>query len=366
MGIVKDRGWYYWVKRVPKRFSGLVLGANGLPVSQVRQALHTDSLSEAKAKAIKIEASRLAEWEAIAASDHASARAHYEAAKELAHARGYAYRPTASLIAGDSDQLLKRILAVTGDNLSSKAAAQAVLGTIPEALPTLTEVRDEYFELPRTRHTKKTEQQLRRWKNPRARAVSSFLEIVAPKDGRGNAVPTPIDQITREDALKFREWWACRVQDGMDPGTANKDFGHLSEMWYTWTALKEVEISNPFKKLRFEVRGKNKTKTPAFSPEWVKDKLLAPGALDGINDEARDVFLMMINTGLRPSEITDAPLEDYVLNQSIPFLRVAENGRELKVEHTERDIPLVGVSLEAAHRIVARGGIQRYRHKANS
>jgi hypothetical protein len=30
-----------------------------------------------------------------------------------------------------------------------------------------------------------------------------------------------------------------------------------------------------------------------------------------MNDEARDVFLIMINTGLRPSNITDAPLDDF-------------------------------------------------------
>lgn len=43
---------------------------------------------------------------------------------------------------------------------------------------------------------------------------------------------------------------------------------------------------------------------------------------------------------------------------------MAPNGRELKQRHTARDIPLLGVSLEAARRIVARGGIMRYRHKA--
>ena len=75
---------------------------------------------------------------------------------------------------------------------------------------------------------------------------------------------------------------------------------------------------------------------------------------------------MTINTGLRPSEITGAPLEDFEVTHNIPFMRVAQNGRKIKVAHTEQDIPLLGVSLEAARRIVARGGIQRYQHKADS
>lgn len=76
MGIVNDRGRYYWVKRVPKRFLGYVKGKDGQPVTQVRQALHTDSKSEAKIKAAQVEAARLAEWEAMLADDTQSAR-HY-------------------------------------------------------------------------------------------------------------------------------------------------------------------------------------------------------------------------------------------------------------------------------------------------
>lgn len=74
---------------------------------------------------------------------------------------------------------------------------------------------------------------------------------------------------------------------------------------------------------------------------------------------------MMVNTGLRPSEILSCPLEDFELEAEIPFLRVAAHGRELKQRHTARDIPLIGVSLAAARRIVGREGVTRYLHKAN-
>ncbi len=79
MGITCDRGRYYWLKRVPKRYLGLVLGKDGLPVKQVRQALFTDSPSEAKLKAEQVEKARLAEWEALKAGDEGAARAHYDA-----------------------------------------------------------------------------------------------------------------------------------------------------------------------------------------------------------------------------------------------------------------------------------------------
>lgn len=97
MGITKDRGRYYWVKRVPKRYLGLVCSADGRPVSQVRVALRTDSASEARRKAAAVEVARLAEWEALLQGNSGSAREHYLAARRLAEARGFAYVPVAQL-----------------------------------------------------------------------------------------------------------------------------------------------------------------------------------------------------------------------------------------------------------------------------
>lgn len=106
MGIVKDRGRYYWVKRVSKRFLGLVRGKDGQTVSQVRQALHTDSKAEAQAKAAQVEVAKMAEWEAIAAGDSKSARKHFEAARKLAEARGFQYRTLDALLNAPMNEVL--------------------------------------------------------------------------------------------------------------------------------------------------------------------------------------------------------------------------------------------------------------------
>ncbi len=76
--------------------------------------------------------------------------------------------------------------------------------------------------------------------------------------------------------------------------------------------------------------------------------------------QARDVLLVMVETGLRPSEIVNLRAEDLVLEDSVPHLRVAADGsREFKSANARRDIPLVGVSLEAARGHP--GGFPRYR-----
>ncbi|WP_420344226.1 DUF6538 domain-containing protein [Paenirhodobacter sp.] len=366
MGITKDRGRYYWVKRVPKRFLGIVLGADGKPVSQVRVALHTDSEREARRKAPQVEAQRMAEWAALEAGDSAAARVHYEAACQIAAAHGFAYVPMAKLVDGDVSDLVARVLALARSDggLVSPMTQDALTGQVPEALPDLQQMAAEYFDMTATRHLQKSEMQKRKWRLPRDRAVAHFLDVVAAKGADKKPIPMRVDEITRADALTFRKWWSDRVEAGMQAGSANKDFGHLSEMFSTWTELKGLDLTNPFAKLHLE--GGSEREVPAFSREWVSGKLLAAGALSSLNAEAADVLLMMVNTGLRPSEITDAPLSDFCIGAEIPFHRVAPNGRQLKVQHTRRDIPLLGVSLDAARRIVARGGVQKYRHKAGS
>ncbi|MBT8169898.1 integrase [Falsiruegeria litorea] len=366
MGITNDRGRYYWVKRIPKRYLGLVRGSDGKPVTQVRQALHTDSESEARLKAAQVEAERMAEWEAMLAGDGTSARRHYDAARKLAQARGFPYKPVADVSGGEVMDLMNRVLSLAeGSALTgSLAATEAVLGAVPEVMPTLIEVRDEYYDLTKTRHLKKSEAQRHKWRLPRDRAVRNFLTFTNGTGPDKMPIDMAVDAITRDHAVAFRNWWSARIESGMKIESANKDFGHLNEIFKTWAKLTKTDLSNPFSDLRLE--GKDERDVPAFSLEWITGQILAPGALDGLNDEARDVLLIMINTALRPSEITDAPLADFETAANVPYLRVAPNGRELKVAHTKRDIPLIGVSLEAARRIVARGGVQRYAHKAGS
>lgn len=148
MGIVKDRGRYYRVKRVPKRFVGLVRGKNGQAISQVRQALRTDGKAEAQAKAAQVEVAKMAEWEAIAAGDSKSARKHFEAARKLAEARGFKYRTLDALLNAPINEVLGRVKTLGSPNdLEAREVVQAVLGTVPVVLPDLRGVLEEYFDL---------------------------------------------------------------------------------------------------------------------------------------------------------------------------------------------------------------------------
>ena len=364
MGITLDRGRYYFVMNVPKHLFGKVLGKNRQPVKQIRQALQTADLSVAKRKAFELEELKRAEWQFLALGEEALAYEKYQAAKQISEAHGFDYVPSEVLLKRTFDENLPRLMAAAGTVCSHQPpeVVEALLGSVNVALPPLRKVLQEYAELTKTRHLRKSDQQRHLWWLPRERAVSNFERAVPKRRATG------IDKITREDALSFREWWSKRVQSGETRAeTANKDFGHLSQVFREWCELKgHHSLENPFARLRFDKSVDPVISRPPFSKEWVNTKLLATGAFKGLNAEAADTLLVLINTGLRPSEVLSCPLEDFCLEGEIPFIRVAAHGRELKQRHSARDIPLLGVSLEAATRIVRRGGINRYAHKANA
>lgn len=355
-GVTLDRGRYYWVRRVPRELSGLILGSDGQPVQQVRVALRTDSLTEANRKAAAVSERVSAEWDAMASGRLDDARAHYLAARRLAAARGFAYVPLASLAdpaQTSAADLVSRILSISDDR-SNPAVVSAVLGGAPVTLPRMSEVWPEVQVLSEAENRNKSAAQVAKWISPRDRSIGEWVQVTGDP---------PIDQITRTHALNFRQWWSDRVtRDGLTPQYANKTIGHLSAIWTTYTRAHDLDMPNPFRKLA--LKGETENRRPPFSIDWLRDKLLGPGALDGLNQEARDVLLVMVNTGARPSEITDAPASDWHTEHEIPHLVIAAHGRELKVGHTARDIPLLGVSLDAARRIAKAGGCSRYHHKA--
>lgn len=364
MGLTLDRGRYYFVLNVPKHLFGKVLGRSGRPVRQIRQALRTADLSVAKRKAFELEEIKRAEWHLLELGEAALAHEHYEAAKRTAESRGFDYVPSDVLLQLSFRENLPRLIAAAGTktNPTPPAVAEAILGGTKIALPPLRLVLAEYIELTKTKHMRKSDRQRHLWRLPRDRAVANFETALPAFAAQG------IDKITREDTLAFRDWWAKRIEAGETRAeTANKDLGHLSQLFREWCELKgHANLDNPFAKLRFDKSIDPLVTRPAFSRAWIETKLLKEGALDGLNSEAADALLILVNTGLRPSEVLSCPRGDFCLETEIPFLRVAPNGRELKQRHTQRDIPLLGVSLDAGRRIVARGGILRYAHKASA
>lgn len=358
MGIVKFRKHYHFVMRVPIRFAHID------PRKQVRRALFTDSEKEARAKEPAVRAEFMAYWEALAAGEDDAAAAAFDAVKRLAAARGFTYRPAADLAANASlDEILTRLEALVRPDgtFAPLVEGVALLGGAAPPATSLTEALREMIEFAAVdRLAKFSDEQRKRWRQPREAAVADFVAVVGED--------RPILEITRSDAQAFRKWLDGRITgpNNLTRNTANKKIGFLSDLFKTWTEYHAIKVESPFAKLRFRDE-QRRTKRHPFSDDWIRGRLLAPGALDALNEEARDVLLVMVNTGARPNEIIGADLADFVIGAPVPYLDIRENeNRAVKTETSPRQIPLLGVSLDAARRIVDRGGMGRYVGKSDS
>ncbi|MFN7057099.1 tyrosine-type recombinase/integrase, partial [Hyphomonas sp.] len=184
------------------------------------------------------------------------------------------------------------------------------------------------------------------------KAVRNFVEVVGNK---------PIEAITRDDMLDFRQHWLERIEAGeVTPNSANKDLIHLGDVLKTVNTMKRLGLTLPLGELSFR-EGETRTRPP-FSAEWIRNRLLAPGALSGLNDEARGLLLGMVNTGYRPSEGAGLTAKTIRLDAAVPHIAIEPEGRQLKSAYARRVIPLTGVSLEAFRAFPE--GFPRYRESS--
>ena len=141
------------------------------------------------------------------------------------------------------------------------------------------------------------------------------------------------------------EWWRSRVVSGeTNSKTANRDIGQLSRMLKDVSIRKRYKLPDIFKDLH--LRGETEKSRIPFDNEFIQSRFLA-GGLDGLNEDARFVLYIMIETGMRPSEIVNLQAHSIHLDCDIPYVEILPDGRQLKTETPEREIPLVGVALEA-------------------
>jgi len=328
---LRSRTWYLR-KRVPTRYKPVE------PRGTVWISLHTDSETIAKQKADGAWMNMIEGWEAKLAGDDSDAEVRFDAAQELAKVRGYRYLSAAKVAKLPKEELLRRIEDATGrDGEPDYVGSAAFLGGAKEPPITVSRALDLYWTLAADQTLGKSEDQLRRWQNPRKKAVANFIDVVGDK---------ALSAITVDDMLEFRQWWFEKMEsDGLTANSANKDLIHLGNVLKTINKMKRLGLVLPLSDLKFKA-GEAKQRPP-FSTDFIRDKLLAPGALDGLNTDARCILLGMINTGYRPSEGAALTAPQIRLDDQIPHISIEPIGRQLKSGYARRVIPLAGVSLDA-------------------
>ena len=353
--LIQRGGIWHYRRRVPAEYQHLDRRSH-VKVSTKVRATNDRTGTKAGRVAARINETTEAYWRGLAAGRDADQKQAHSDAVKLARSLRLDYLPPTEAAARPITEVLARIETLLIDGrIESPVIRKAVLGGIEKPRIMLSDLYTEYEATQKSAIAQMSPDQLRKWKTAKKRAVEILIER------RGNKA---LQELTREDALAFADWWEDRVvTEGIGAGTANKNISHIGGMIRAVNKRLKLGIDDGvFSGTRIE-GGRDGKRSP-FSVEHIRNVILAPGALDGLNDEARDVIYIVMETGARPSEIVNLSRSRIILDAEIPHIQIAAEGRLLKTELSERTIPLVGMALEAMRGHPA--GFERYRDKGSN
>lgn len=344
---------WHFVRRVPAPF--VALDPRGIVRQSTRIRIADDRTGRRAARiAQKLNEELEIFWHGLSQGQSAAQADAYEAARRRARALGFEYLESAQLLALPLERCLERLEALVSKGVADDPIARAaVLGTEKRPTFRLSKLFEEYEAATKDETRDLSTDQLRIWRNGRIRAVAQFVKLVGDK---------PVTEITESDGINYAEWWRGRIlKDRMEPKTANKDIGQLSRMLKEMSIRRRLNLPDIFKGLR--LRGEVDNSRAPFETDFIQNRLLAQGALDGLNEDARLIMYVLADTGLRPSEVCNLRALTIKLDAPVPHVCVRPDGRRLKTGDSEREIPLVGAALAALRQ--RPNGFIRYRDKAS-
>lgn len=343
---------WHFVRRVPAEFAALdrrciIRHSTRIRITDDRTGRRAARVAQKLNEALELQ------WKSLAADRSGSNASRYDEARRRARELGYDYIANDQLIALPIERLLERLEALVAKGLVQDAGARtALLGTEKPAAFPLSRLFDEYEAATKDETRDFSPDQLRIWRNGRMRAVAQFVKLVGDK---------PVTETTESDGIDYTEWWRERIlEEDIAVKSANKDIGQLSRMLKDMSIRRRLNLPDIFKGLR--LRGEVEKSRQPFDPAFIQERFLQGDELASLNDDARLVLYVMMETGLRPSEVVNLREGTIFLDAAIPHLKVTADGRRLKTEDSAREVPLVGVALAALRE--RPHGFPKYRDKA--
>lgn len=333
--LIERAGNYYYSRRVPEPFREYD------PRDKVRVALKTRDKKKALRLAFTQNDKLESYWRRLKQTGQKHSEQQYKALAERASIFGFSYYFVQELAQFPPHQIIQRIFHVAKHDYNEKHI-EAVLGKVPPPVIRLEDALVRYWSIAKDQIINKTTCQVQKWENPRKKAIRNFVDCVGDK---------PIQELTRDDALMFRDWWIERVRNGeVVCATANKDFKHIKNIISTVADNLRIEINleHVFKNLLLD-EDDSTTRLP-FETDYILNVLLNPERLAGLNEQAKWALHAFAETGAGFSELVGLLPEDIVLNAQIPHINIRRRKfHGLKTRFRPREIPLVGFALDAFH-----------------
>jgi integrase len=338
--LIQRNGYWQYFRRVPKAYAGLG-GKSSFVVLTTKIAVADDRTGAKAARiAARLNEQQEARWRSLASGTPDKQR--WQDAVSIARSFGVDYLTPDEAARREVSEMLVRIETLkVGERRTDVATVDAVLGGVEKPRVMLSDLIKEYEAASKTDMAAMSVNQLRKWRNGKKASVDKFIEVRTDK---------ALSDLSRADFTGYADHWEARVISGeINAGTANKSISHVTGMVRAVNKRLRLGLDpSIFTETRLE-GGRDGNRSP-FTVEHIRNVILAPGALDGLNEEAKDVVYIVMETGCRPSEIVNLSKSRIKLDAEIPHIRVEAEGRLLKTEHSERDIPLVGLALEAMKR----------------
>jgi integrase len=352
--LTRRSGTWHFIRRVPTEFAQLdkrriVKHSTKVRVAQDRTGRRAARVADKLNEQLELY------WKTVSDGRSIADRSGYDNARRRARSLGFEYVENTQLLMQPTGERLERLEALVGHGVVNDSSARAaLLGTEKRPAFLLSKLFEEYEVLAKDELKGFSPNQLRVWRNSRMRAVENLVSVVGDK---------AVNELTIDDGIDYADWWRNRVSsDRVVVKSANKDIGQLSRMLKDLSIRRRLNIPEIFKGLR--LRGQTERARMPFDTAFIQEKLLAAGALDDLNEDARYVVYVVSETGMRPSEVVNLQPNAICLDAKIPYVKIQPDGRKLKTEDSEREIPLVGVALAAM--IHRPSGFPRYRDKSSS
>ncbi len=306
--LTRRNGTWHFARRVPTEFAhldrrGVVKHSTKIWIASDRAAVRASRVVE------KLNSSLEQHWRALADSDSKKGVDSYNEARKRARQLGFDYIENAQLVARPPAERLERLETLAAKGLvNDEGARHAVLGLKKKPVFKVSKIFEEYEAETKDQVLDLSPDQLRIWRNARKRVVKSFVGVVTDKF---------ITEPTVDDAIDFRNFWRDRiVQEGIAAKSANREIGQLSGMIKELNILRRLGLPDLFRGLR--LKGEVDKEPTPYENKFIQNCLLADGALDGLNDEARCIIYVIADTGLRPSEVVNLNRKTIVNRRGVP------------------------------------------------
>jgi len=168
------------------------------------------------------------------------------------------------------------------------------------------------------------------------RNVQSVIDVLGDR---------PLDEYVSSDAAAYRDYL---LKKGLTTNSVKRNFSTIRSIINLCIQEHGLDCKNAFSRVYLPDLDDSKKRKP-IPIENIRQ--IQKDCMDA-DDEARWLVALISDTGMRLSEAAGLHIDDIKLDEEVPHIDLKPHAwRSLKTKGSQRQIPIVGVSLWAAQRI---------------